>query len=424
MYSVAFVAVLSLTAPQVRQVNADALPVLPVRVETRVGHADDPKLSFNRIRFVDVDREGNVYVFDEQSVDVRVFAKNGAYLRLIGRRGAGPGEFSRGTAITAFGVIGDTVWAYENLNRRVTRFARDGRVIGTQTMQSPDEWVALHEGAVGMLSPRFMRADGALVSRFEPIAKNGDLENRVRAQRGLTAIPAATDTVRVPRIAWRVGATKPDTIGWELRPPSDAPDNPVTTSVGAGGRMAYGNVKVIGGVNFTVPEATPPRYLSLSMLEGSAIITRVSATSDAPSTFTATRFEGSGKLAHRIVFTYQPRRYEGPILDSLAARSATKNGELNRDAYRALRAAMRYPPFQPPVFEVFVAKDGALWIRREWDASSKHRWIVVDKAGTVRGVVALPSGARLRWAAGNDLITEEPDENGVPWLVRYQIQVR
>ena len=54
---------------------------------------------FGRIWSLAVDDDRNVYVFDEQAQHVRVFDTAGAYMRTVGGRGEGPGEFSRAEAI-------------------------------------------------------------------------------------------------------------------------------------------------------------------------------------------------------------------------------------------------------------------------------------------------------------------------------------
>lgn len=47
----------------------------------------------------DVDAEGNVYIVDIKSGSIKVFNSNGEFLRSIGRKGQGPGEFQVPTSI-------------------------------------------------------------------------------------------------------------------------------------------------------------------------------------------------------------------------------------------------------------------------------------------------------------------------------------
>src|SRR5687767_7983825 len=63
--------------------------------ELRIGRmeGEGPDL-FGQPWAVEQDELGRIYVLDQQSKDVRVFAADGKHLRTIGRPGGGPGEFS------------------------------------------------------------------------------------------------------------------------------------------------------------------------------------------------------------------------------------------------------------------------------------------------------------------------------------------
>ena len=68
--------------------------------EVSIGELDGPEeYLFGRIRSVAVNDDGTVYVLDQQAQHVRVFDSLGVYLETLGRRGEGPGEFTRAEAI-------------------------------------------------------------------------------------------------------------------------------------------------------------------------------------------------------------------------------------------------------------------------------------------------------------------------------------
>ncbi len=68
--------------------------------EVSIGELEGPdEYLFGRIWSLAVDDDRNVYVFDEQAQHVRVFDAGGTYMRTVGGRGEGPGEFSRAEAI-------------------------------------------------------------------------------------------------------------------------------------------------------------------------------------------------------------------------------------------------------------------------------------------------------------------------------------
>lgn len=54
---------------------------------------------FSQIIDVGVDDEENIYILDFKEAHIKVFNKNGEYLRTIGKRGQGPGEMKRPTNI-------------------------------------------------------------------------------------------------------------------------------------------------------------------------------------------------------------------------------------------------------------------------------------------------------------------------------------
>ena len=97
-------------------------------------------------------------------------------------------------------------------------------------------------------------------------------------------------------------------------------------------------------------------------------------------------------------------------------------------ANEALRREMPFPEFQLPVrgereFNPnHLGSDGSLWLRREDTGADTFRWIVLGVDGLPVGEVHLPrEGFSIAWSGSETLWAIEPDEVGVPWLVRYRI---
>ncbi len=59
----------------------------------------DDAIFFGSIRSFDVDTQGRVYVLDNQSQEIHVFGPDGVWVRTVGTRGAGPGEFENAAAV-------------------------------------------------------------------------------------------------------------------------------------------------------------------------------------------------------------------------------------------------------------------------------------------------------------------------------------
>lgn len=68
--------------------------------DLQLGPAEDGPAAFSSVGALAVDGRGRIYVLDRQSLEVRLFAADGRYLRTIGRKGGGPGEFKSADGIT------------------------------------------------------------------------------------------------------------------------------------------------------------------------------------------------------------------------------------------------------------------------------------------------------------------------------------
>ncbi len=71
-------------------------PKLSIELVRTIGDVDtdDVNLAFNAPRGLVVDESGSVYVLDSHDQRIQVFGSDGRYVRTIGRKGQGPGEFS------------------------------------------------------------------------------------------------------------------------------------------------------------------------------------------------------------------------------------------------------------------------------------------------------------------------------------------
>ncbi len=83
---------------------------------------------FGQVRSVVVDQLGQMWVVDALANDVRVFDVDGAYLRTVGRRGAGPGEFVQ--VGPAFNGPDGEIWVEDLALSRWERFDTAGVRVG------------------------------------------------------------------------------------------------------------------------------------------------------------------------------------------------------------------------------------------------------------------------------------------------------
>jgi 6-bladed beta-propeller protein len=102
-----------------------------------IGALDGPlPLVFGEVSRLADDHHGGIYVFDRQVPEVRHFDQAGEFVGTVGRAGEGPGEyevFSLGMVVDADDVLYVHAWG----NRRIVRFARDGRALEPWVFDSP-----------------------------------------------------------------------------------------------------------------------------------------------------------------------------------------------------------------------------------------------------------------------------------------------
>jgi hypothetical protein len=79
--------------------------------------------------------EGFIYILDSQDNNIKVFEKDGTFVKRIGRQGHGPGEFVRTWTLS---VIKDKIYVTDTGNRRIQIFSGDGNF--TESYRVPVEY--------------------------------------------------------------------------------------------------------------------------------------------------------------------------------------------------------------------------------------------------------------------------------------------
>jgi hypothetical protein len=100
----------------------------PVRV---IGDADteDENLAFNMPNDLAEDSRGNIYIADSSNARIQKFARDGAFVASLGRKGQGPGEF---TSIRSLAVdADDRLFAFDAGQRRLTILTNEGKEVRT-----------------------------------------------------------------------------------------------------------------------------------------------------------------------------------------------------------------------------------------------------------------------------------------------------
>ena len=93
--------------------------------ELSIGEAEGREdYMFSLITSIDVDNEGNIYVLDVKETHLKVFNPDGRLMRIIGRKGQGPGEFQR--TFTVQITARNEVVVFDPMVRKLLFFSLDG----------------------------------------------------------------------------------------------------------------------------------------------------------------------------------------------------------------------------------------------------------------------------------------------------------
>jgi 6-bladed beta-propeller len=104
-----------------------ANPKLAIELVRTIGNVDtdDENLAFDSPRDMAVDGAGNIYILDSGNQRIQVFGPDGTYVRTIGRRGQGPGEFS-----SLDSIVMDhegRLYVLDDRQKRIQIFTTDGQ---------------------------------------------------------------------------------------------------------------------------------------------------------------------------------------------------------------------------------------------------------------------------------------------------------
>ena len=158
----------------------------------QIGALDGPpEYLFDRIGDVRLLGDGGILVVNHGSTEIRVYDAAGAYLRTIGARGDGPGEFQ---GISNVLPQGDSLFVFDGRLRRVSIFGVDGSLRATRQLTGEG-------GGRALMTYRLAHAG---MHGFIMIARGGFL--------GMTGQPGVRrDTV--PTLLYNLAGTLTDTIG-------------------------------------------------------------------------------------------------------------------------------------------------------------------------------------------------------------------
>lgn len=114
---------------------------LEIEPELIISEGESDAELFSNLSDVCEDASGNIYVSDEGENNIKVYTKNGDYIKTIGREGEGPGEFRNPVCIDFF-HDGRLIVA-DQQNQRFQVFSQDGVFLKSYKLEqsSPGKFV-------------------------------------------------------------------------------------------------------------------------------------------------------------------------------------------------------------------------------------------------------------------------------------------
>ena len=106
---------------------------------------------------IEIDSKGNIYVSDFMENCVKVYNSNGVYVITIGRKGKGPGEFSRLSNIDIDSE--DSLYAMDFENRRISVFTRKGEFQKSFNFPDFGKYMKIPNDAMRVLNGNFLIID-------------------------------------------------------------------------------------------------------------------------------------------------------------------------------------------------------------------------------------------------------------------------
>lgn len=372
-----------------------------IEEELRIGAVDGTQEELlHRVTGIAVDGADTIYVALGQASEIRVFAPGGEYVRTLGGRGEGPGEFLQ---VGGLLLTGDTVVVEDGRLQRTTLMGPDGEVLDTWPRGSSVE---------GSLSLVGRSANGWLATLFE--------------QQWPEAGRAVEQTLTVQLLS-------------EVREVMEAISRGEVHD--AGGRdlveFSWGRRFGLGGLSYDVPAWEARENWGT---DGSG---RIYVTSR--SEYRIDVHDRDGELVRRIYRDHQPvvldegtrNRYLDEVeahFDTLQAAGPADAGRPYVDRVEPYRRRVEWSDsIVPALGTLLVSEAGHLLVERPdlvedpvalvWSrvGPGPSRWDVYDVEGVFSGTIEFPLRFTPHVLGSGWVIGVLRDELGVEYVVRYQI---
>jgi hypothetical protein len=364
-----------------------AVPAWRLTRELRIPAASE---GLDRVYAMVVTSSGAIAVVDNANLKVSIYDSAGHRVARVGGKGNGPGEF-RYVSAENRGIIGDSIWFYDWVGRRLVVHSAQGKVGRTTTLTtSPTGSMGTLAGA----SPMALLPDGSMIQMGTFAADHR------QAMDGADRAVLVSRSTEIARVLGR----------FEASGASVTASNGTMTS------------------SLTIPFVF--RSTAAASSDG-AFVAFVAASRGGPlDTVRLSVVRSSGDTA----YTLQQLLPGARIPDSIYKKA--KDMQLSSARKKGIESQVRgsfllgLPRFYPAVESAFITRDGRVWLRLHpkvcedpWPSicEGPTSYRVISPAGKVEAVVAVPTSITLADAYGDRVWGFEEDEDGFRNIVRFRL---
>jgi hypothetical protein len=360
--------------------------------EVRIGALEGAEeLTFGGVGQVAPGRGGSVDVFDNQAIALRRYDSAGHFVKTIGGRGQGPGEYQQ---LLGVRTLGDgRLVAYDGRTSRITTYSPAGEPLETWPLQLPTRMFSDNSFAVD-------RTDHVYVLTSRPTLERGPPQSGIL----LRVAPDGhiVDTLDVPSR------------------PANAANRGICLAPGMRWALhASGQFLTVVTDNYS---------LDLRQPEGKVL--RIQRVVEPVAFESGERSELEADIAS-----------SGPPIESMMI-SAGKAPVIEYGPRQTV------PPVKPLIRNILAAADGRIWVQRHTHAEKIDPatetvrpacnvdrkgdpptitwrepivWDVFEETGTYLGAVAVPPRTTIRAANGDMVWAVQRGESDEEYVVRYRI---
>ena len=332
----------------------------------------DPDYLLERVSHALRLQDGTIVIADRGPTELRLFDAAGVFIRSLGGRGEGPGEFAMLSEVWA---RGDTVLASDGFQSRISVFGRGGNVLETIRVE-------VAQGR-GYRTPHTQFGDGAILVLNAPSGGVGIGGGDV-----------------IPGAVWRLD--RYSRAGRFMNEISSVQESP---------RWEHGIYELPPGLYL-------PFSLGLPLYAASGDHVYTAGVTEAG----IQRWKSDGELSHVVRWPIRERRVSSQ--DRRRWREANSTAPEGYSPAAWARYVREIPfPERMPLFErLLVDEQGNVWAKRfspSWEGDSS--WYVFDGQGAWLGEVSTPPGLQIFEIGADYVLGLRRDELGVPFVVLFPL---